>query len=185
MKQYEPPEECWNTIGNSIEEERKSSVFARLDTYSPSDEIWENIDRHLSGSKPGIHKKTIIYFLKWASAVAAIVVLGFLIFRLAGNRENSLTYSEEWITGTGFQNPTGEDSLSYLTLDRKCRIQPEICQSIGFAELKKELDFLDESKKTIIKRLNIYDQDKELEVILTRIDIQREEIIGQLIEFYN
>lgn len=184
MRWYEPLDDCWNAIGNALEEKQAPFLSVKLNTFSPPGTIWENIDRRLAAKKPSPIKNRAILFLKWSSVAAAGIILGFIIY-IIFERQNKLTYSEEWVAAGSFQPATGNDSLTYLALDEKCKIQPTICQSYEFLEMKKELDFLDESKKTITERLNKYDPDQELEIMLTRIDMEREEILGQLIEFSN
>ncbi|MBP6872511.1 MAG: hypothetical protein KBC43_10935 [Bacteroidales bacterium] len=185
MKVYDPPEEVWNAIVKIMQEEDRAPGFRKLTAYSPPDSVWENIDRRLALTDRGKGEKWSITILKWTAAVAAIVIPFVIIFSVTGNREIRTHYSEEWVVMYDIRNNTSNDSLFYDAIDNKCRKKPEICQSDEFLGLKKELDFLDHSKKTIMNRLNKYESGKDLEALLIRIDLEREEILGKLIAISN
>lgn len=185
MKVYDPPEEVWNAFVKITGEGDRALGFRKLTVYSPPDSVWDHIARRLALKDRGKGEKRSIAILKWAAAVAAIVIPFVIIFSVTGDREIRTHYSEEWVVMADIRNNTSNDSLFYHVIDNKCRKKPEICQSDEFLGLKKELAFLDNSKKTIINRLNKYESGKDLEALLIRIDLEREEILGKLIAISN
>lgn len=185
MKVYDPPEEVWNAFVKITGEGDRALGFRKLTVYSPPDSVWDHIARRLALKDRGKGEKRSIAILKWTAAVAAIVIPFVIIFSVTGDREIRTHYSEEWVVMADIRNNKSDDSLSYHVIDNKCRKKPEICQSDEFLGLKKELAFLDNSKKTIINRLNKYESGKDLEALLIRIDLEREEILGKLIAISN
>ena len=178
LSKIEPPEFIWTNIDNHLNRQEK---LAALTQYEPPHEVWENIEQGLNDRKhKGVSRRSF-QWIKWASAVAALFVLGFFISKAIDNNNSDFTYSEEWVEIRNVQQWTAEDTSVELALNLICLAKPLECKTPEFKELKKELSFLNQSKQEILRQLNKYDTNTELEIKLTEIELERSNLIKELI----
>ncbi len=71
------------------------------------------------------------------------------------------------------------------TLAIICREKAESCQSSEFKKIEKELDFLNQSKEYIISQMNPYDTNTDLTLILTKIELEQNDLINQMVAMVN
>ena len=178
LRRIEPPEDIWTNIDNELSRREK---LAALINYDPPAEVWENIERKLSIRKTERTKRRIIHWLKWSSATAAIFVLGFFIFTAINNKNSNFSYSEEWVELQDVQQWTEEDPLVEQALALICNEKPAECNALEFKELEEELSLLNQSKQAILRQLNKYDTNTGLEILLTEIELERSNLIKEMI----
>ena len=176
LRKIEPPEAIWTNIDNELSHREKLTA---LNHFDPPQEVWENIDKKLSITKADQGKRKIIQWLKWSSAAAAIVALGFFIFTTINNK--NFNYSEEWVKIQDVQQWNGDDQSIEQALALICNENPATCNTPEFIKLEKELSFLNQSKQEVIGQLNKYDTNTKLEIILTEIELERSSLIKEMI----
>jgi len=169
----DPPEAIWTNIDHELNRREKLSSLKR---YNPPEEVWENIDRTLTTNR--IKRKTV-QWLTGASAVAAVLILGFFIFTPNGG--NNYSYSEEWVQIQDVHQWEEDDQSVEQVLALLCNENPATCKTPEFKELEKELSFLNQSKQEILNQLNKYDANTELEIKLTEIELERSNLIKEMI----
>jgi hypothetical protein len=183
LPEYQPEEQIWSEIAKELDHKATAHSIGGLKQFDPPEDIWQNIDIQLSRKESGIKSGKILKLVSWSLAASAILVLGFIIFSSDGFHLNRLSYSEEWLTLVPVTDSTENDSLAYKILADKCESKPEICESGEFIKLRKELDFLDQSKQTIISQTTPYDSDNDMQVLLERIDTERSDILNRLMAY--
>jgi hypothetical protein len=183
LPEYKPEEQLWSEIAKGLDQEDTTHFIGGLKQFDPPEEIWQNIDRQLSRKESGIKSGKYLKLISWSLAAGAILVLGVIIFSSQKFHLKNLHYSEEWLTLVPVSDSTEYDSLAYRRLAEKCESKPEVCQSGEFLKLRKELDFLDQSKQTIINQTTPYDSDNDMQVMLERIDAERTEILDRLMAY--
>lgn len=177
LKPIDPPQEVWNAIANELDKQEK---IHQLKEFTPGDEIWNRIDASLNVEERKA-RKLIIF--RWATLLAAasiaIVLAYFLIF--PNQQKSNISYSEEVIK---IENPghwQEDDAEISDLLNTLCSANPVACSQPEFKEKQKELDYLNEKKLEILERLNAYDQNKDLQILLTKIELEKNEIVKQMI----
>lgn len=175
---FDPPESVWNQISEELLNRKKSPS---LGLYDPPKKVWENIDSRLTVNEENRMRKQIIRMFQWTSAVAAILVLGLFIYTSINTNNNNFSYSEEWMEYRNVQS-WNEDSYSIeYALALICEEKPIACKSSEFKEMEEELTFLNQSKQTILQQINKYDTNTELEILLTKIELERSSLIKEMI----
>ncbi len=104
----------------------------------------------------------------------------FLLF--PNQKKPILSYSEEIIN---IEKPVywqeGDTEISEL-VNALCVANPLACSyPPEFKAKQKELDYLNEKKSEILNRLNSYDQNTDLQILLTKIELEKNEIVKQMI----
>jgi len=169
----DPPEDVWTNIDHELSRRGKLSS---LKQYNPPEEVWKNIDRTLTTNR--IKRKTV-QWLSWSSAVAAVLILSFFIFTPNGGKNYS--YSEEWVQIQDVHQWEEDDQSVEQVLALLCNENPATCKTPEFKELEKELSFLNQSKQEILNHLNKYDAHTKLEIKLTEIELERSNLIKEMI----
>lgn len=177
---YSPEDHVWENIAGNLAENEKNQLFTNLSQFGPPEELWDSIDRQLTGMERQQRKRTVLRIVRWSMAAAAFLAGGMIIFSTLYKEKNSLQYSEEWVLAADPALLRNSDTALYRNINSWCREKPEICQSTEFVKMKNELEFLDRSRQTVLERLNKYDPDEELKSLLTKIDRERDGIIRDL-----
>lgn len=178
LSKIEPPKSIWDKIDKELTRREKRSA---LNQYNPSEKVWENIDRNLSVRKANRVKRRIFQWVKWSSAAAAIFTLGFFIFTTNNTNNKNFSYSEEWLELRDVQKWDEDEQVVEQTLDLICRENPIVCISPEFKKMEEDLEFLNQSKRAILRQLSKYDTNTELEIMLTEIELERTSIIKEVI----
>lgn len=179
LEEVNPPEFIWDKIDNDLSKQEK---LRNLKQYDPPAAVWDRIDESLSETKIiPIRRTKVIRMMKWATGVAAMLLFGLFLFKTLTGVRTSMSYSEEWVQTGDFDLWEEEDQEVEAVLEELCQENPVACDNPEFKELQEELDFLDQSKKDILDQMNIYDENQELEIVLTEIELERNDLIKQMI----
>ena len=180
LKPINPPEFIWESIDNELS---KQETLRNLRQYDPPAEIWDNIAESFSETKiiPISRRAEIFRMMKWVTGVAAMLLFGLFLFKSITVNKTSISYSEEWIEIGDFAFWEDGDQEVEAVLEELCQENPTACDNPEFKELKEELDFLEKSKQEILGQMNEYDNNTELEIVLTEIELERNDLIKQMI----
>ncbi len=177
LKSIEPPQKVWNSIVNELDKHEK---IGQLKGFTPGDEIWNRIDATLNVEEAK-SRKLIIF--RWttllAAAGVAIIMAYFLLF--PNQQKSNISYSEEVIKIEKPGQWQEDDAQISNLLNALCAANPIACSQPDFKEKQEELDYLNEKKSEILERLNAYDQNKDLQILLTKIELEKNEIVKQMI----
>lgn len=182
LPEYSPGEELWERMEISLHADPLNYIIHKLNKIEPPHSIWEHIDKELA-----IRGKysTIKLWAKWSLAAAAILVLGVVIVVAVKSNHKDLAYSEELLLNEDVTRWQDDNAVVAQTLTLICEAKPEVCRSTEFKKMKKELEFLDQSKQAVVKQLNQYNNDPELNIKLTKIELEQTEIINQMVAIIN
>jgi|GEM_PF-1698994 len=177
LKSIDPPEIVWDAIANELDKDER---IYQLKEFTPGEETWDKIDETLNTEELKARKLILYRWTTWlAAAGAAIFMAYFLLF--PNQKKPILSYSEEIIN---IEKPVywqeGDTEISDL-VNALCVANPLACSYPEFMEKQKELDYLNEKKSEILNRLNSYDQNTDLQILLTKIELEKNEIVKQMI----
>ena len=180
LKHLSPPEFIWDSIDNELSKQEK---LRNLRQYDPPAAVWDHIAESLGETKiiPLSQRTEVFRMMKWAAGVAAMLLFGLFLFKSITINKTSISYSEEWIETVDFAFWEEEDQEVEAVLEELCQENPMACDNPEFKELKEELDFLEASKQEILGQMSEYDDNTELEIVLTEIELERNDLIKQMI----
>ncbi|MCF8405706.1 MAG: hypothetical protein K9H58_17300 [Bacteroidales bacterium] len=178
LSQLSPPKALWNLIDAELAKREKIN---RLSQYDPPDSVWDNIDQKLNQKVRKPSPSKLIRFVKWTSTAAAMLLIGMLIYFLQNNSDNNLNYSEQWVELNNTQQWVEEDADFAGVLKLLCNEKPQICSMDEFKKMEEELNFLEKSKKDILSHMNKYNTNSDLEKTLVEIELERTNLIKELI----
>jgi len=177
LSTFDPPESVWNAVSQELSKQEKIS---QLKQFTPDETIWQSIEVDLNRPKKVSKKAKVIRLARIISAAAAILFLGYFIFTSIISN-NNLNYTEELI-GLNETNLWQEDDAEvFELLNELCKTNPIACSSPGFKEKEKDLNYLNEQKQKILKRMTAWDENEDLQLTLTKIELEKNEIIKQMI----
>ncbi|HEY9114357.1 MAG TPA: hypothetical protein VIN10_06625 [Bacteroidales bacterium] len=179
LSNFDPPDSVWKSIDEKL---NMGEIISVLPEYNPTDSVWENISESLPFEK-GIHSKSkLVNWVKWTSVAAAIFIIGYFILSISNEENKQFSYSEELIELTDTISWNENDQSVEYALTLLCEENPIACKTTEFKEMENELIFLDQSKQAILQQLNKYDSNTELEILLTEIELERSNLIKEMIE---
>lgn len=177
LPKHSPNERVWNAIENKL---NNQDSIKSLPHYSPSEEVWNRIEKRQQRS-------SILILSNWMKIAASIVFLigvGYLITLLNPREEIKITYSEVWIEPMDVESwNLEEDKTIAVLIEQKEMESPMLLMSEEYQLLKKEYNNLLYSKQLVLNEVNPYNENVELELILTRIELQKNSIVRSLISF--
>lgn len=165
-----PPENIWESIDSELSLQHH---LHQLKKHNPSEAIWPQIQAALQAKK----KRAVVV---WFSLAAAVMLLAyFLVYQ--PSRSTTIQISEETFPCQPIAKWQEDDLEINQLLNQLCKMNPIICNQPDFKAGKQELNYLDQQKAEILKRLNTYDQQKELQIMLTKIELEKNEIVKQMV----
>jgi len=169
LPNYNPPESVWDPISLELSKQEK---IKQLSQFTPEDSIWQGIESDLD-KRIRIKKFRLAGLI---STAAAILILGYFIITSVFHDKN-ISYSEELIEikGSNLWQDNGAE-VEHVLIEL-CKTNPTACTSPLFIEKEKELNYLNEQKQEILKRMNAWDENEDLQLILTKIELEKNEII--------
>lgn len=176
LKTIDPPDMIWESIVVELSGKEK---LDQLHNFEPPENIWANIEAKLDGRS---NKKTNIRLLKWKVWTAAAIVISVFTYFLIRPvpHDTTIIYSQEIIESENF-DAWSDDHDIVQALNQLCAAHPMACASPGFKAREKELNDLDVQKKEILNRMSAFGNNKNLQLMLTKIELEKNEIIRQMI----
>ena len=187
IKQIEKPEQ--NELVNNLNEpvEYKQIIkneLAHLLSYDPPSEVWKNIEENIEARENRRKKRIKRVWILWSISAAAAIITGLVIVNVMTPNKRHILYSEVWQKTTDISQ-WDNDQVIDKTIALLCSENPSSCEKPEFRKLKKELESLNLSKQEIINQLNKYDENKDLEITLTKIELSQTDIVHQMIALTN
>lgn len=179
LNQHTPKENIWNSIEDEL---NVTTPLQHLPTHSPPAKIWDNIIE----SQPKARTLAIYTWMKVAASVALVFGLAYTLklMNLDGEVESELVYTEVWINPLQPENWDLEtDRNIEILIANKEAESPTILESEEYLELKTEFKTLQQSKEAILQELTPYNDNIELELLLTKIELEKNSLIRNLISF--
>lgn len=177
LKSFDPPEEVWSNISRELE---KTEKLTQLQDFTPGEEIWNTISGKLnSGGKSAMVRKMITWSGWIAAAVIALLLGYFMVIRPTADHD--IHYSTITISQPNTGNWQQSNEEIYDALNRVCAANPVACSGEAFQKQKQELEFLDRQQELIRQRMSPYRDNKELQLMLTKIELEKSDIVKQMI----
>ncbi len=177
LKSIDPPEIVWDAIANDLDKQGKIN---QLKQFTPEDEVWKNIDEALSAEEAKARRLIIFRWSSWVAAAGlAILMTYFLLF--PNQQKSTISYSQEIIETERPGLWQNEDTAIFDLLNTLCAANPIACKQPEFIAKKEELDYLNEKTSEILGRMNAYDHNKDLQILLTKIELEKNEIVKQML----
>jgi hypothetical protein len=177
LKSIDPPEIVWKTIDNVLDKDKK---IYELKDFIPDDEIWNKIDKTLNTEKSKTRNLNTGRWTTWLAAAAVAAFMAYFIL-FPNQQKPIIRYTEEIIK---IEKPAhwqeGDTEISEL-INALCVANPLACNYPEFKAKQKELVFLNEKKSEILNKINTYDQNTDLQILLTKIELEKNEIVKEMI----
>ena len=179
---YSPADSVWENIEARLDQEQWNTSKQKLRIYEPSETVWENINAQLSEEAiiVPISDKKVFPTWGWTVAASLLLLIGMFIWN-AQQDDEMITYAEVEIQQSGNSWHPEEEELSAI-LQELCDNAVRTCQTPEFISLQEELSFLEESKMAILAQMNPYENNTELEIMLTEVEIESSTIMQQMID---
>lgn len=182
LLRFTPPDSVWE----SIEEDLHIRKLTRnLNNFDPPSDVWQNIEYQLNTDPSRKNTSTIGLWLRWSIAAAAVLTIGLIVYLTLIDFDKEISFSEEWIEKQDSQEWTSDEELLEKTIFLICQEKPDVCRSPKFKKMEDELVFLTQTKEDIISRMNPYENDSEMALMLTKIELERTDIINQMVALIN
>jgi len=179
LPEHSPNENIWNAIETGL---NNQELLDALPQYIPSEKVWNKIQ-----PPPTDRVITLTNILKIAASFVFIIGVGYLIALLNPMKKDTkiITYTEEWIEPIDAKSWNIEEDRSIAALiEQKETETPLLLKSEEYNLLKREYNNLLDSKQQILNEVNPYSENVELELILTRIELEKSSIVRSLISFH-
>lgn len=180
LPKYTPKERVWSAIENELNNQKRINSLPK---YIPSDEVWDRISNQQKRGKI----RTLSTWMKVAASITILIGISVLItvYNSKNSNKATITYSEVWIEPmkTESWNLDEDQSISILLAQKEME-SPLLLNIEEYQLLKKEYIELIASKQAIIEEANPYSENIELELILTRIELEKSAIVRSLISFH-
>jgi hypothetical protein len=174
-----PDDNVWDQINVGLEH---FNSLGKLPHHSPNEKVWFNIENNLNKTKPF----SFPTFLRVAASILVLIGIGFIINQilLQKNQKVNITYSEVWIDPIDTEKWNLNEDIEINHLIEKNEIdRPLLLKSPEYLMLKQEYSSLLSSKKTILNELNSFSDESSIELILTKIELEKNEYARNLILF--
>ena len=177
LNSVDPPELVWNAIANELDKDEK---IHQLKEFTPADEVWNKIEDTLNADQ--FKNRKLIVF-RWAIRLAAAGVVIFMVYFLTfqNQQESNISYSEEVIKLEKTGHWQEDDSEISDIINTLCVANPVACNQADFKAKQEELNYLNEKKSEILERLSVYDQNEDFQILLAKIELEKNEIVKEMI----
>lgn len=179
LPEHSPNENVWKIIEIGLSNQE---LLDAMPQHTPSEKVWNKIQPTPTG-------QVIILtnILKIAASFVFIIGVGYLIALLNPMKKDKeiINFTEEWIEPIDAKSWNIEEDRSIAALiEQKETERPLLLKSEEYNLLKREYKNLLDSKQQILNELNPYSENVELELILTRIELEKNSIARSLISFH-
>lgn len=181
---YIPPDSIWGNIESGLEKIESESILKdgikQLEGYNPPDTVWDNIEKELPSKDGHVVKMS---FWKKAMAVAAVGLLFWMSMPYFSNTEGveMIAYSQETIELGVEKMNWDEDEADFAMVSELCETGNIACLLPEFKALKAEMDDLNAAKNMLKAEISDFETDDDLLAKLTRIEIERGDVLKQMI----
>lgn len=154
-----------------------------LPQYKAPEKVWTKIENQLNiNSKVGKRPR----FFLMAAALSLIIGFSFILVLNKGTTHEKIHYTQAKSNSNNFYE-IADTSSSVLTkiISASCGINPVYCASAEFKDFQKEYKTLEHMQVIILKKASSYDNEKEVETMLIKIENQKKSIEQHLIDQIN
>ena len=173
LPEYEPSEEVWNKIEESLNNDVMQKAVSQLPEYEPSEEVWSTINQALNSYKA----KAIVW--EWASIAASVLLIAGITLYKPWNKPD-ISYSQETIDKQLLLSSTDDSQKQYEMIVAYCKEQTYVCQNPEFKELKSELEDLNSASIQLKEAVGSYNTEPELMAQLSAIEQQKADVIRKM-----
>lgn len=177
LNSINPSELVWDTIANELE---KDKIIQQLKEFMPSDAVWNKIAKELNTKKEISSKLIAFRWSTWLTAASVVLFMAYFII-LQNQQKPTISYSEEVIEIAKSSHWQDDETEIIELVNALCVANPIACNQADFKAKRDELDYLNEKKSEILERLNAYDKNKDFQIMLTKIELEKNEIVKQMI----
>ncbi len=182
---YEPGEGVWVRIEGELERAAREAPLRRalqeLPEYEPPERVWASIERKLDERPP--RQRLRRSFLRAAAAVALLIAGAWALKQTLRPGESSqLRYATETVDPALLQLNWEEDREAFEAWKALCREKLATCRQPEIIELQNELQELEEARQALREALGRYGTDLQLIAQMRNIELQRTEVLKEIIE---
>ncbi|RMF28272.1 MAG: hypothetical protein D6765_06235 [Bacteroidetes bacterium] len=182
---YEPGERVWARIEGELERESREAplrqALQELPEYEPPERVWDSIQRRLD---EGPRRRWLSGARLRVAAAVALLILGVwaLLPYLPSQNTPELHYATETVDPALLQLDWEEDQEAFEAWKALCREKLATCRQPEVLELQNELQELEEARRALRQALGQYGTDLQLIAQMRHIELQRTEVLKEIIE---
>lgn len=177
LKTKNPPENIWDAIADEMD---LQNAINKLPAYEPDIQIWNTIAHQLKNDTPNGFRIKVLRITFIISATAALLLMTYFLVRPLRQQE-TIHYTVETITPTSLVWNQENDIELRSKLEQLRTLNPAAINHPDYKAKEIELVYLNEKKAEILLRISTFDQHQDLQVLLTRIELEKNEIVKQMV----
>lgn len=185
LPEHQAPEHIWQNLEIAFSDLRQEQALQdgirKLPEYAPGSSVWYSIEQHLN-RKPN-KQASIRYLVWWGAAAACVAVVMSLVWFLHPKEKVELQYTVEVLEPTLQMSEDQADEDAFRMIELVCLEKAYLCQNTDFQLLKSELEELNDAKLSLQTVIGQYNTDQNLMAELTRIELDRSEVLKKLIAY--
>ena len=195
LPSHKPKKDLWAEIEKELDNDNKlKNVIDQLPKYSPDEKLWEKIDEKLELNTRiiSIYKhenRRVVSFLKIAATVLVLISIGGITAKIlstnANENKEQIVYSEEIIetnTISVDESSVSENKKLTAFINQACQAMPDVCGKPEFADLKNQLQDLQNEQEKLKKSIKKNSDNTELLKYQLEIENEIGDVSKQLIQ---
>lgn len=192
LPELSPPSAVWSGIRRQLEHDQADvplkAALRELPLYNPPDALWVQIESAITEEMPA--KRRSLVRRLWPAVAAAAVISGLFLVKpdLFFGSTQAVEYasarlvSEELVDPMLLERDWREDEQGFQFVEDLCNKKPFMCSNPDVQGLKLELAELTEAKSRLEVALGDYGTDLYLIQQLKEIELERTELLKEMLE---
>ena len=187
LPMHQPPEMVWDGLALELDSDMPAiSVLPILPQYTPSPDIWKNIEagleQDLEAQKARNGWEVFRGWKRLAAAAAVLLILVWTVFfRQSVFQHETIAVREEQVDDIIQKTLQEPENPVFNMVQTICLEHQPVCQQPEFQQLKTELDELTAAKTALKNAIGSYGNDPGLVVEIVKIERERSKILEQMV----
>lgn len=189
LPSYPAPNEIWEQLEAELDREQTEQplqvALRGLPSYDPPNMVWDKIEANLPQTGRTSTLRPIYRWLGVAAAIAALVLFSRPFFNEPSSTsiayQTSISYSTEVVDAQLLDRNWEDDESAFQEVDRLCKQHPFLCNIQDITDMRSELDELSNAKEALQTALGDYGTDQYLLKQMTKIELERTQLLKKLL----
>ncbi len=190
LSSYSAPDDIWSQLEEELNREAKEAplqvALRALPSYDPPAAVWDQIETQLPSTTKVRTLRTVT--LRWAGLAAAALALLLLarpFWQATGPEsiafETTVSYRTETVDARLLDRDWTDDEQAFAQVDELCERHPFLCKLQDITDMRSELNELTQAKEALQTALGSYGTDQHLLKQMTKIELERTQLLKKLL----
>ncbi|MEO1713066.1 MAG: hypothetical protein AAFU60_07000 [Bacteroidota bacterium] len=190
LPSYSAPDEVWGQIEEELNREVKEAplqvALRALPSYEPPAVVWDQIENQLpTTAKVRVLHPTALRWAGFAAAAVALLLLARPFWQSTGSEpiayETTVSYRTETVDARLLDRDWTDDEQAFAQVDELCERHPFLCKLQDITDMRTELQELTQAKEALQTALGSYGTDQHLLKQMTKIELERTQLLKKLL----